>query len=300
MPKRTNDFQKLATELYKQLSAVGASVTESAMLKAESGAEREVDILIQDRISGMTISIAVECRGRTQKDDIQWIDCLIGKYVDLPVDKVIAVSKSGFSKAAHQKAQKNRIDTLTLEEALETDWPKEFVQLGIARVFRDNSPNRVWVFTEGNPSSSFDLSTPLFSELGEPLGDLNHVAEQIYEDSKELISKEINNQFRLLFKTLGDLDKTISIRISKNLSVPTFIDDSTTILRVTNIELEVLCSFSYAPVTTRHYRLGENQITQATISYEQTTNQIIVTAVQDEIKPNQARIRFEQANASDS
>lgn len=105
MPKRTNASEKLIAKIYDQLSTPDEKVVESAILKERgNGAEREVDILLQKDIFGTPIRIAVECRGRTNKDDIQWIDGLIGKYRDLPIDKVIAVSKSGFSKSATEKA----------------------------------------------------------------------------------------------------------------------------------------------------------------------------------------------------
>src|SRR5688572_759202 len=105
MPKRTNDFQKLIHYIYSQMVPEGATVTESALLRERSSlAKREVDILIEYEIAGTKLRIAVECRDRSRKDDIEWIDGLIGKYRDLEVDKVIAVSNSGFSSDAIEKA----------------------------------------------------------------------------------------------------------------------------------------------------------------------------------------------------
>ncbi len=130
MPKRTNEFQKLITKIYEQLAGPNDIVSESAMVRERgSGTLREVDILLQKRIFGTDLRIAVECRDRADKEDIEWIDNLIGKYQDLDVDKKIAVSNSGFTPAAQKKASLNRIETLTLKEALETNWPSEFAQL---------------------------------------------------------------------------------------------------------------------------------------------------------------------------
>jgi hypothetical protein len=38
--------------------------------------------------------MAVECRDYTRQQNIQWVDQLIGKYKDLKVNKIIAVSSS--------------------------------------------------------------------------------------------------------------------------------------------------------------------------------------------------------------
>ena len=101
MPKRSNPFQRVIEALYAAIRPAGGKVTESAeLLEPTSGARREVDILAETSAYGARICIAIEVRGRSKKDEIQWIDALVGKYRDLPVNKVIAVSASGFSQAA--------------------------------------------------------------------------------------------------------------------------------------------------------------------------------------------------------
>jgi hypothetical protein len=135
MPRRTNAFQKLVFRIYQQLSSPGGKVEESVLLaERDGGTPREVDILLQSRVFGIDLRIAVECRGRKHKDDILWIDGLIGKYRDLGIDKVVAVSKTGFSQGAIDKAAASGIETLTLLKALETDWPTQFSRLGVAQL----------------------------------------------------------------------------------------------------------------------------------------------------------------------
>src|SRR5207245_1001712 len=97
---------------------------------------------------GTDLRIAVECRGRKDRDDIRWIDGLIGKYRDLDIHKVVAVSQSGFTLGAKEKAAANRIDTLTLVQALETNWPAEFTRLAIGRWNRKDQPHSVLVLTD--------------------------------------------------------------------------------------------------------------------------------------------------------
>src|SRR5262245_55286926 len=101
MPKRSNEFQRLIKRIYDQLAPTGATVRESVELTEEgSTCRREVDILIEFRIADSEVRLAVECRGSGKSEDITWIDELVGKYEHLAVDKVIAVSKAGFSRCA--------------------------------------------------------------------------------------------------------------------------------------------------------------------------------------------------------
>jgi hypothetical protein len=138
MPKRSNDFQRMIRRIYSQTRSRGATVTESAVLPERgSGVEREVDVLIEFRTADVDVRIGVECRDQKRMADIQWIDSLIGKYENLPVHRVVAVSRSGFTKAAERKAAEKHIETRTLRHALSIDWPKELLEPFLARVTVD-------------------------------------------------------------------------------------------------------------------------------------------------------------------
>jgi hypothetical protein len=127
MAKRSNLFQRIVHALYQSLKPVGGTVTESAqVLELTSGIRREVDILAESVVFGTSVRIAVEVRGRRRKDDVLWIDALIGKYRDLAIDKIIAVSARGLSKPANNKAAAAGIHVLSAKEATEHDWPGEF------------------------------------------------------------------------------------------------------------------------------------------------------------------------------
>ena len=120
MPKRSNDFQRLVAAIEGQLAPLGAVVTESKLIKEKSSdTEREVDIAIESNVGQHRVLIAVECRDRGRPANLEWIDGLIGKYRDLPVEKIVAVSRSGFTKTAIKKAKEVNISTVTLEAATE-------------------------------------------------------------------------------------------------------------------------------------------------------------------------------------
>lgn len=123
MPKRSNSFQKLIHLIEKQLADGKAKIVESKLLKdIITGQKREVDIYIESKINNHKVGIAIECRNHKRKAGVEWIDQLIGKYDNLPVHKVVAVSSSGFTNSAYEKAELSKIVLITLDKAIEEDW----------------------------------------------------------------------------------------------------------------------------------------------------------------------------------
>lgn len=122
MPKRSTEFQKLIYLIHHQLEK-GAIVTESKMLRDRiTGQEREVDIVIEVGTGNYTITIGVECVEPSRPATVEWIDKMSGKHQSLPTDKLVLVSKSGFTKDALAKAKLLGIEIISFEEAISTDW----------------------------------------------------------------------------------------------------------------------------------------------------------------------------------
>lgn len=133
MPKRSNDFQLLVKVIHDAMAKIdGATATESALLREPDGTPREIDILFEQSVAGVTLRLAIECRDRSRPSDVEWIDGLIGKFTNLPIDKVIAVSRRGFSEAAKRKAWASNIELRVLSECITHEWSEEFIQLGMA------------------------------------------------------------------------------------------------------------------------------------------------------------------------
>lgn len=77
MPKRTNFFQKLITQIYKQLSG-SAIVTESKMLvDKDTGSLVEVDIVIESHVGLVPIIIGIECTSKSRPADLVWYRQLV-------------------------------------------------------------------------------------------------------------------------------------------------------------------------------------------------------------------------------
>jgi hypothetical protein len=105
MPKRSNYFQRLVL-LVRNHIAAGATVTESAeLIDKVTGAKREVDICIEGTVGGVPTIVSIECRAFMRKADVTWVEEMTHKHNDLPTDVLILYSRSGFTKAAVDKAK---------------------------------------------------------------------------------------------------------------------------------------------------------------------------------------------------
>ena len=124
IPKRTNQFQQLIHSIHLQLDK-DAKVTESKFLRdLITGVDREVDIVIEVETPVYPMIIGVECSGKGRIATIEWVEQMIAKHRDLPTNKLVLVSKAGFTPQAINKAKTSNVETLTLTKAVVADWTK--------------------------------------------------------------------------------------------------------------------------------------------------------------------------------
>ena len=69
------------------------------------GQEREVDIVIESMLAGHTVTVGVECIAKKRRSCVEWVERVRAKHENLPTNKLILVSQSGFYKTASKKAQ---------------------------------------------------------------------------------------------------------------------------------------------------------------------------------------------------
>ncbi|GAA0393668.1 hypothetical protein Acor_74550 [Acrocarpospora corrugata] len=123
MPKRSTPFQ-VVVRLFRELYAdTGATVTESKELYDQSaGVYREVDIVVEGKFDGEPIRIGIEVSERTRPLALPLVESLIQKHEDLPTDKLLIVSKAGFTAPALAKIAKHAPKVRALKpEAIEVD-----------------------------------------------------------------------------------------------------------------------------------------------------------------------------------
>jgi hypothetical protein len=207
MPKRSNEFQRLIQHIHEQIVPTGASVRESVELQERgSGSRREVGVLIECPLIDSITRIAVECRDRARSGDVEWIDALIGKYRDLPVHQIIAVSSKVFTRGAVAKAASSdpRIELRSLRQALDADWPAELTRVGMATIGTTVSVERIRILTDP-PWSSAQPPTHVTSDAKE------QTFPEYFQDCIKLAHPELSRAFmkasQEVVKTVEDLKK---------------------------------------------------------------------------------------------
>jgi hypothetical protein len=225
MPKRTNDFQQLIFVIENKLAGSDATVTESSeRIDVVTGQKREIDILIEAKISEIPIAIAIECRDhKNRKQTVTWIEELNGKYKDIPaIDKVIAVSKSGFSQAALAKAKQYGLEALTLTEAKDLDWESE-LKIAVSMTINvacDPMIKNIFLIANFHPNSACSSEqmlsiTPelLSGKVIESFGDFDGNLAKYLNEFKEQI--ELLDKANILAKELAV--KCEHLELTKNL-----------------------------------------------------------------------------------
>ncbi|GBF21898.1 MULTISPECIES: restriction endonuclease [Arenibacter] len=140
MTRKGRKFEILIETLEKHaLNKEGTIISPGYLTDQVTRQLREVDVLIASRVGTSNISIILECRDRKAKQDTTWIEQLNSKLKDLKADKLIAVSSSGFSKPALEKAERYGIETRTFSEIdktiIESWWQVNHVDF-ISKQFR--------------------------------------------------------------------------------------------------------------------------------------------------------------------
>ena len=106
------------------LAPTTASITESAMLwDKESKQNREVDILIEDSTGPYPTQIGIECTERKGKLGTKDIEQLHTKHRNLGIGKTVVITNKGFFGPAIEYAKANKVQLLTFDTAMETQWP---------------------------------------------------------------------------------------------------------------------------------------------------------------------------------
>ncbi len=119
VPTRTNEFQKLILFIKSHLAPT-AVIAESKFLKDRlTGAEREVDVCLEQKLGGHTLVVSIECTDSSRKADVTWVEQMVSKHDRLPTNLLVLASALGFTEEAKVLAMKMGIDMLELDNLSE-------------------------------------------------------------------------------------------------------------------------------------------------------------------------------------
>ena len=117
MSRLGREFELLVKSLEGLFADSSVKVTSpDKIIGKVSGTEREVDVTLRSTVGSVPVLIAIECRDRNGKGGLEWMEQLRAKRDDIGAHKIIAVSRSGFSKNVRSVAQQWGIEARTLKE----------------------------------------------------------------------------------------------------------------------------------------------------------------------------------------
>jgi flagellar biosynthesis regulator FlaF len=91
--------------------------------------ERQIDILIEGKIAGYDLSLAVECKHFNKKVDVKIVEAFISFLKDVKANKGILITNKGFTKGAKSRAENDSTSDIDLR-IIEFDKLEEFQGFG--------------------------------------------------------------------------------------------------------------------------------------------------------------------------
>lgn len=116
-------YERSVGEMLAALDS-NASVSHNVKVPGRiSGAKRQVDVWVLGSIAAIDLTIAVECKRRLRRTNIEMIDQFVGKLLDIGADRGVLYSYSGFTTRAVARAAAARnpgIMVVTLDKFAST------------------------------------------------------------------------------------------------------------------------------------------------------------------------------------
>lgn len=126
MSKRSKPLQDLLDLLEMHLAPAGGKVIPAKTLRdVRTGEDRAVDIVIEAKAGLLPVTVGIEVNQQKRKATRPWVESMLEKHRNLPVDKTCLVSVPGFFKPAVKKARASDIRILTVQQAAYIDWQAE-------------------------------------------------------------------------------------------------------------------------------------------------------------------------------
>ena len=104
-------LEHLAAEIQRQLSPSSTISHNVKIAGKSSGVDRQIDVLIEDRVGQFPIQIAIECKDHNTPADINVVGEFHSLLQDTRISKGVLVCPGGFTKAALQLALSQGIET---------------------------------------------------------------------------------------------------------------------------------------------------------------------------------------------
>jgi hypothetical protein len=186
--RASDAFEQQIQRIYKLLADSGAEVTWNDHISdPENPAQsRQIDVTIR-RAGTLTL---VECRQHKSRQDVQWIEGLMGRRISFGAQAVIAVSSSGFTEGARAKASKYDIVLRDLQELSDQEiasWGQrvaltlffyQYSDLEVSLLFERESVLKIKPEQAGSELRCHPCVQSLFNAAAQELSDANLMADE--------------------------------------------------------------------------------------------------------------------------
>lgn len=99
---KSEDFEQTVERLFRAIEGDGCKITWNRKIRdPDSDSIRQIDVEII-RKNGEICH--VECRNRSSRQDVMWVEELLGRRTSLAVHEIMGVSATGFTEGAYRKA----------------------------------------------------------------------------------------------------------------------------------------------------------------------------------------------------
>jgi len=165
-PLISEDLERLVAHIHRLLEEESVEVTWNKRISDPDNPDqlRQVDVLI--RREGFVTH--VECRSHKRKQDVTWVEELIGRRQSLGADLIIAVSDAGFTEGAKKKAETHGIVLRELRELSENEvssWGKK-VKLSIKWLHFDDLSFEFYLDSRSQSIPTSDRILQVLSSAG--------------------------------------------------------------------------------------------------------------------------------------
>jgi Restriction endonuclease len=193
--KPSKSFEQQIHRVYEFLEGSGVQVTWDDHIPDPDNPcqPRQIDITIK-RDGKLTL---VECRHHRSRQNVKWIEEMMGRRVSLKADSAIAVSSSGFTSGALRKAKKHGIVTRDLRELTEREIRGWGRQIALTLYFYEYSELELSLYLECRSMPKLDMvvfqseiaahavTQSLFNSAAQQLGTMNPLKTENAEQTME-------------------------------------------------------------------------------------------------------------------
>lgn len=215
MARKGRELEELVAALENGLGGTDIKVTSPDQIEDKTTKEkREVDVSLKGKIGSNEILIIIECRDRKPKQDVTWIEQIATKRDDIGAHKAIAVSSSGFSEAAKNKAIAKNIELRTLEEIDPEEITKWFQPKGLEIQNKSYNPLKATIIPDESLDSSQikELNEFIKSFSGAFPRDTKFIVDSEF-DSKLSVDDFISGNINKLFEILKPVEERVTTQV---------------------------------------------------------------------------------------